>query len=122
MFALIAGAFSCGYPESPKQQFGPKEITDLVIVFKKGVTQDSVNDFEEHVIAAPHEDGRGNWPLPGIGPSYQFDKGDHKGMGINFLADAGDEQREFVKSRIRGSDIVLQIYENVRPIDIGDLR
>lgn len=110
--------FSCGDSELPKVKFGPKETTDLVIIFKKGVTQESINYFEENVIAAPHEDGRGNWPLPGIGPSYQFDENENRGMGINFLADANEAQREYVKSRIRGSEIVFETYENVKPTDI----
>ena len=111
---------SCYPPNQPMVRMAPDVKTSLVVFFKPATTYKEINHFDENVIGIPDEKG-GHASLPGMVSVLSINKGEYKGEAIEFMANATDEQKSFVKQRVAASPIVYKIYENTAPDAIKDL-
>lgn len=120
-FAVGLGFLTSCYPQDqPKIAFGPDKKSDLVVIFKKDVTYKEIAEFDYNVIGTP--DGRGGGTsLPGMFSVSLIVKGEYKGKSIDFKPNATEEQKAYVRSRVRGANIVLRVYEQVAPDEIDDI-
>ena len=111
---------SCYPPNQPMVRFGPDVKSSLVVFYKKGTAYKEIGEFQRTVIGVPDQKG-GETSLPGMVSVTLINKGEYRGEAIEFRPDATDEQKAFVKERVRESQIVYKVYENVVPDEIDDL-
>ncbi len=91
---------------------GPHERTNLVVFFKKGTTNDQIEEFDKNTL---------NLDVQPIAFIFRVVNSDFVGVGINFSTEATPEQREQLKKNIKESPIVYKVYEDVVPKEIKDL-
>lgn len=102
-------------------EFGPNNVTNLVVFFNKYTDRKQIENFYKDVISVSRSDGRGHNLPKGVALQYQIKKGDYEGVGINFSNDATLEQREKLKKAVENSPIVYKVYVNIVPSKIKDL-
>ncbi len=114
---------SCGYPETPMAKLkGMNDANDVVFIYKKGITYEQKEDFQNNVIYKSRADGRGRDHAPEvIDVMLGRIMGDYEGGVVNFSESATTEQRETLKRAIKESSIVYKVYENAVPDEIKDL-
>lgn len=99
---------------------GPDKVTNLVILFKKNVTHEQIEDFKEKVLSKPHPEGRGLDMQDGVAFQFRLQAAGYEGIGVNFSTDATLEQRERLKKKIRESQTIYKVLENVAPSDVKE--
>jgi hypothetical protein len=102
---------------------GPNRKTSLVAFFKKGTSHDQISKFKETVLSKPSPYGPNTGrDLPdGVAEDFLVRNCSYEGVGINFSTAATGEQRGLLRKRMRESEIVLKVYEDVIPSEIKDL-
>lgn len=109
---LIAKHFEIGaYREEPMVSI-PEEISSI-IVFKKGVTNDQVNDFWNTILSTEGSDKRGFETIPGVRTISSLQtKNGNEAIAFSFFPNATEEQKQFVFTKVKSSPIVYQLLEN----------
>ena len=96
---------------------GPDQEADLVVFFKSGTTSEEIYKFTNETISTPGE--RGYRSLPGIWRTFYLLPVDgHEGYAIEFFPNATEQQRKYVKARVKSSPIVYKVLEDVVPEEI----
>ncbi len=102
---------------------GNNDRNDLVFLFRKGITYEQKEAFQNTILYKPRADGRGQDHQDGVVDTMVGTiKDDYEGGIVNFSQDATLEQRERLKKAIEASPIVYKVYENVVPSQIKDLK
>ena len=111
--AFIAKQLELGaYREDPMVPMTPERSN--IIIFKKGTTENQINDFWEEVLSVERIDNRGHDHLPGVkGIGRMPEKDGHEIVEFNFFDASTEEQRQYAYAIIRSSPIVLELRENV---------
>jgi hypothetical protein len=114
---LIAKQLQLGaYREEPMVSW-PAEVSNAVL-FKKGTTDEQINDFLDNTLSVKDADGRGHWTLPGVRDIGRLSAHDgHEVIEFGFFPSATDEQKQYVYERVRSSQIVFELRENVSTRD-----
>lgn len=101
---------------------GMNDVNDIVFLYKKGVTYEQKEMFQNKVLSKERPDGRGQDNPDGV-IDLMLGRviGDYDGGTINFSKNATLEQREKLKKAIESSPIVYKVYENVVPNEIKGL-
>jgi len=97
----------------------PNGVANLVIIYKKDVTNEQINYFLDNVLAHPRADGRGYELLPAIGFEGRLGKiQGYDATAISYHSYSTPGQREEVKRAASSSSIVYKILEDVAPSKI----
>jgi len=121
--ALFGIACSTSTDKEPEwRNIGPNAPASLVVYFKKGTTDEQINDFLEKVLYVPDPRGRGRRHVEGVGMITITPEIDgHKGYAITFLENASAAQRGTIKESILSSPIVHKVFANVAPSDVKEI-
>ncbi|MCI0563412.1 MAG: hypothetical protein MN733_33470 [Nitrososphaera sp.] len=91
-------------------------MANLVIVYKKGVTDEQIEYFLNNVLSHPRADGRGYEMLPAIGSLARLRNiQGYEATSIAYHSYATPEQREDVKRTASSWPMVYKILEDVVP-------
>ncbi len=96
----------------------PNGVAKLLIVYKKGTTNEQINYFLDNELAHPRADGRGSESLPGIRLQARQSLQEHNATVIGYFSYATPEQREEIKRAAVSSPIVYKVFEDVVPSQI----
>jgi hypothetical protein len=101
---------------------GPTVKADLLVYFKRDLSQGQINDFINNVISIPDREGRG-YDLPaGVRTRLRLRPVEgHEGIAITFFPNATKEQREELLSSIKTSPLVFRVLENTIPDNVKSL-
>lgn len=115
--AFIAKHFEMGaYREDPMVPLTP-EVSNIVI-FVDNLTNDQMNSFWDETLATEREDKRGHTSLPGIsGVTRLPAKDGREVVEFSFFANATQEQKDFVYSKVKESPLVFKLLENISTKD-----
>ena len=81
-----------------------------IVLFKKGTSDDQIEDFWNKTLSSKSPDGKGYESLPGIRIVMRVQPQDgHESVSFGFFPDATEKQREYVFSRVKSSPIVYQV-------------
>lgn len=101
---------------------GPDITSDLVIVFKQGVTRDQIQEFHDTVLGVPHPSGRGIGLLPGLCSYLSILSSQTKhgldSVALSYCVDAPIELRQSIKETIIRSELVHGMYEDTSPVEL----
>lgn len=115
---------TCSSPEREKMiKIGPEVKASLVIFFKAGVSDQQIEEFWHTVLSKPDPNGRGHYPLEGVGDItrvFQPVQG-HEAIAVTFFPDATQAQREVIKTAVKSSPIVYKVLENIPPADVKSI-
>ena len=113
---------SCGYPETPMVKLkGPNDKVELVFFYKKGMSYEEKQFFENNILHKPDPDGKGYNLQQGVAGEFLVRTSDYEGYAIEFYPNTSLEQCEQLKKAIELSPVVYKVYENVVPNEIKDL-
>jgi ketosteroid isomerase-like protein len=100
-------------------KFGPDIKANLVVVFKREVTNDQVEEFRRNVlqIVASNEGERSYYP--GIRQYLRsLPIEEHEAIAITFHEDITGNQRISIIDRVKSSPLVLQVFEDIAPANV----
>jgi hypothetical protein len=111
--AIVAKQFEIGaYREDPMVPLTPP-VTNIVL-FKKDITNDQMNQFWDETLSTNRPDGRGHDHLPGLrGIARLGDYDGHDVVEFSFFESATEEQRQYVYNRVESSPYVFELRKNV---------
>jgi hypothetical protein len=111
--AMVAKQFEIGaYREDPMIPMTPP-VTNIVL-FKKDITNDQMNQFWNETLSTSRPDGRGHDNLPGLqGIGRLGDYDGHDVVEFSFFESATEEQRQYVYARVESSPYVFELRKNV---------
>jgi hypothetical protein len=123
---ILATAFflltSCGYPETPMVKLkGPDDKVELVFFYKKGVSYEEKQGFENNILHKSDPNGKGYASQEGVSGEFFVRHSDYEGYAVEFYPNATSEQRNKLKKALESSPIVYKVFENVIPNQIQDL-
>lgn len=89
------------------------EGVNNIVVFKKGTTNNQINDFWEKTMSLECSDGKGYEHLPGLGTMMKIQaRNEREAMAFGFFSNATEEQKQFIFAKVKSSPIVYQFLEN----------
>ena len=100
---------------------GPNDRVELVFFYKKEVSYEEKQAFENNVLHKAHPSGKGYDSQEGVAGEFSVRNSNYEGYAIEFYPNATGEQREKLKKAIKESPIVYRVYENVVPNEINAL-
>jgi len=119
LLALTLVVASCGRDSGKMVPLLPNGVANLVIIYKKDVTDEQIEYFLNNVLAHPRADGRGYESLSAIGlRARERDMLGYNATVIAYHSYATSGQREEVKRAALSSPIVYKIFEDVVPSQI----
>jgi hypothetical protein len=123
LFAVITGGCPFTKSENPVLPIGPTVKADLLVYFKRDLSQGQINDFINNVISIPDREG-GGYDLPaGVRTRLRLRPVEgHEGIAITFFPNATKEQREELLRSIKTSPLVFRVLENTIPDNVKSLR
>ena len=99
---------------------GNNDVNDLVFIFKKGITYEQKQEFQDKILYKPNN-GRGQALQDGVADqTVGIIAGSYDGGIINFSANATIAQREKLKKAIESSPAVYKVFVHVVPNEIKD--
>ncbi|MCC7307100.1 MAG: hypothetical protein IT173_06025 [Acidobacteria bacterium] len=100
---------------------GPNDPIELVFFYKKDVSRDERENFENKVLHKLSPNGRGYDLQDGVVGEFSVRNAGYEGYAIEFYPNATREQRDKLKLSLESSPLVFRVYENVVPNEIDDL-
>lgn len=99
---------------------GNNDVNDLVFIFKKGITYEQKQEFQEKILYKSNDE-RGHALQDGVADqTVGIIAGSYNGGIINFSGNATKAQREKLKKAIESSPVVYKVFEHVVPNEIKD--
>lgn len=121
-FTSFGFASSCRAQQDERiNVMSPDVRAELVFFFKEGTDWEEILEFNRTVIGIPARNGTGYSSLPGMMTTVKIEINGYEGEAINFQPNATEEEKAFVKKRVKESPLIYRIYENVVPDEITDL-
>ncbi|MGH9853262.1 MAG: hypothetical protein ACREBD_25770 [Blastocatellia bacterium] len=119
VLVLMLAITNCSPNTGKMQPLLPNGVANLVIVYKKGVTDEQIEYFLNNALAQPRADGRGYELLPAIGLQARLKSiQGYDATAIAYHSYATPEQREDVKRAALSSSIVYKVLEDIVPSQI----
>jgi len=119
MLMLVLSAMNCRPVTEDKMTPLMPGAANLVIIYKKGATNEQIENFQNNVLAHPRPDGRGSELLPAIGVQIKLgEKSGYDSTAIGYHSYATPEERKEVKRAALSSQIVYKVLEDVDPSQI----
>ena len=119
VLAFASMVTSCSPDTGKMTPLLPTGVANLVIVYKKDVTDEQIEHFGNNVLSHPSADGKGNEFLPTI--ELVVRKRNLQGYEatvISYHSYATLGQRDNVKRAVLSSPIVYKVFEDVVPSKI----